>query len=233
MPQSRGTRRTTSKAAASSVVLDEETKKKCHSIIEDFDRQVLARIESSRCRMDNIYSQIRTKTNLLILQTPKDIQEKKLSAFHHALLHPETQGSLSESIPEEEESAMPPPEITANVIRKSKRTKKKTNKENLSVNSTRTTRSMTTPAHASKRGPGPTPMTIKTKFNIGTPLTKSICRIAKPDEPLISMSGSPVMLGGSAAPSGISDVIKELDDISKEKLLSIRSKINEALEHKK
>ncbi|XP_040573503.1 uncharacterized protein [Lepeophtheirus salmonis] len=210
-------------------VLDEATKKKCHSIIEDFDHEVNSKVEISRSKAEGIYSQIRTKTNLLALKLPKELQVLKFSDIVQLLKNYDE----NESVDEEEEvlvkPLLPPPTTT----RKSRRTKKTVNKENSSSSLNETQRiTRSTPAYARtvKRGVVPTPMTIKTKFNIGTPLTKNICRLAKPNEALVSMSGSPVMLGAGA---DIVDVVSDLNDISKDKLLTIQSRISRALEQRK
>lgn len=212
--------------------LPEGRKKLYNSILEDFDKQVNARIEQIRSEIAAIQTQINSQFKVALLKIPRNVRQMKAEEFYYSNSDPSMDlniecakvvATISNEINEE---------VKTNVkVKKPRRTTKKKSSILAAASSVRrSTRKRNAPSWLAEtplasstmtaaalggfstvkssrlrgaiKNPLQTPM-ITPKFDLATPLNRTVTRTQKADEKfLVSMNGSPVYVGNAGGSRG-------------------------------
>jgi len=213
----RTTRNVPSKKRESAVLKDlspEELKRRegIDLVLKDFDKQVEARIAEMEADMESTIKSIHTLYKVELIKLPSSIKNMKwtdyVSQCREDGSYPFALTSAMEKVVEDVTSTVDPKLSTI------KTTKKPSTKSKRSSRSSKASSDLATPATSSsrtarsKKGSGslatpsasgaPPPAMGRTpfitpRFNTATPLCRTVSRVARPNETLVSLSGSPVV----------------------------------------
>lgn len=211
----RTTRNLPSKKRESAVLKDmspEELKRRegIDLMLKDFDKQVDARIAEMEADMESTIKSIHTLYKVELIKLPSSIKNMKwtdyVSQCREDGSYPLALTSAMEKVVEDVTSTVDPKLSTI------KTTKKPSTKSKRASRSSKASSDLATPAPSSSRiarskkgssslatpsgapppAMGRTPF-ITPRFNTATPLSRTVSRVARPNETLVSLSGSPVV----------------------------------------
>ena len=180
-------------------------------MLKDFNKQVEARIAEMEADMESTIKSIHTLYKVELIKLPSSTKNMKwndyVSQCREDGTYPIALTSAMEKVVEDVTSTVDP---KLSLIKTT--TKKASAKSKRSSRSSKATSDLSTPAPASSRtarrnkssnataaGAGAVPAAlgrtpfITPRFNTATPLSRTVSRVARPNETLVSLSGSPVV----------------------------------------
>jgi len=211
----RTTRNVPSKKRESAVLKDlspEELKRRegIDLVLKDFDKQVEARIAEMEADMESTIKSIHTLYKVELIKLPSSIKNMKwtdyVSQCREDGSYPFALTSAMEKVVEDVTSTVDPKLSTIKTTKKPSTKSKRSSRSSKAASvlatpapsSSRTARSkkgsgsLATPSGAPPPAMGRTPF-ITPRFNTATPFSRTVSRVARPNETLVSLGGSPVV----------------------------------------